>query len=355
MNNIRTQLQECVKTALAEKTPLRICAGNSKACYGNTVQTDHDIDIKPYNGIIHYEPTELCVTVRAGTRLSDLEAELSKHQQILPFEPPHLTPNATIGGTIATGLSGPRRPYSGAVRDAILGVTIIDGQGEIVRFGGQVMKNVAGYDVSRLMTGAQGTLGVLLDISLRLIPKPEHNITYQLQHSQQEALDYFTHTRRSGLPITASCHHQQQTYIRLSGTKKHLAELVKTYDIQTMEENDNFWCSIRDQKHIFFQRNEKPLWRILCSPAAPLTQQVDVRTMLEWNGAVRWMASNMPANIIQNIAQKADGEAVLFRGRVAGISTFKKPDPALFQLYQRLKRQLDPKGIFNPNRLYEGL
>ncbi len=355
MNNERTQLQQRVKTALAEKTPLRICAGNSKECYGNKIKTNHDIDIKPYSGIIHYEPTELCITVRAGTRLAELEAELSKHQQILPFEPPFFTQNATIGGTVATGLSGPRRPYSGAVRDAILGVTIIDGQGEIVRFGGQVMKNVAGYDVSRLMTGAQGTLGILLDISLRLIPKPEHNITYQLPHSQQEALEYFTNTRRSSLPITASCHHKLQTYIRLSGSEKQLDELVKTYDIQTMEDGDDFWRDVRDQQHDFFQRNDKPLWRISCAPAAPLTQQVDIRTMLEWNGAIRWITSNMPANIIQNIAQKAAGEAILFRGHVAGISTFKKPEPTLFKLHQRLKRQLDPKGIFNPNRLYEGL
>lgn len=355
MNHIRTQLQQCVKTALSEKTPLRIAAGNSKECYGNIVKAKHSIDIKPYHGIIHYEPTELCVTVRAGTRLSDLAEALSKHQQMLPFEPPMFTPHATIGGAVATGLSGPRRPYSGAVRDAILGVTIINGQGEIVSFGGQVMKNVAGYDVSRLMAGAQGTLGVLLDISLRLIPKPEYNITYQLPHSQQEALQYFTNIRRTSLPITASCHHKLKTYIRLSGSEKQLSSLIKTYDIQTMDNGNDFWRSIRNQEHSYFQHTSQPLWRISCAPAAPLTQQVDTRIMLEWNGAVRWITSNMPANIIQNIAQKANGEAVLFRGHVAGINTFKKPEPVLFALYQRLKRQLDPKGIFNPNRLYEGL
>jgi glycolate oxidase FAD binding subunit len=205
------------------------------------------------------------------------------------------------------------------------------------------------------MTGAQGTLGILLDISLRLMPKPEHNITYLLPHSQQEALEYFTNTRRSNLPITASCHHKLQTYIRLSGSEKHLATLIKSYDIQTIEDSDDFWRSIRDHKHDFFQKNDKPLWRISCAPAASLTQQVDTRLMLEWNGAVRWITSNMPANILQNIAYKANGEAVLFRGNVPGMTTFRKPEPVLFALYQRLKRQLDPKGIFNPDRIYEGL
>lgn len=355
MNNVRSQLHEQVKTALSEATPLKICGGDSKAFYGNPINAQQVLDIKPYAGIVSYEPTELCITVRAGTRLKDLEEELSKHQQMLPFEPPLFTDSATIGGAVAAGLSGPRRPYTGAVRDAILGTAVINGFGEIVNFGGQVMKNVAGYDVSRLMTGSQGTLGPILEVSLRLIPKPEKDITYQLPMTQQEALDYFTTLRQSRLPVTASCYIDNQVHIRLSGSEKQLINLIKNHDLQPLDNGDIFWQSIRNQSHPFFEKNNKPLWRLSTPPAAPAHQQPENHLMLEWGGAIRWITSNSPPNIIQDMAKKAEGGAILFRGDVAGACTFPKPEPALFKLQQHLKRQLDPKGIFNPNRLYEGL
>ncbi len=349
------QLQEQVNTALAENTPLFIHGGNSKDFYGNTVNAQHSLDVSKHVGIVDYAPSELCITVCAGTPIIDIEEALARKQQILPFEPPVFTESATIGGAIAAGLSGPRRPYSGSVRDAVLGIKIINGKGEIISFGGQVMKNVAGYDVSRLMTGSLGTLGVILEISLKVIPKPEFDSTIMQPLSHEEAIDYFTSLRTSGLPVSASCYVDDHVYIRLSGSKNHIARTLKKHGWKGQENGHEFWQSIRNQTHPFFQQVDKPLWRLSVSPSSPASKQLNTDNLIEWGGGIRWVASKTPANIVKSIANKKGGNAVLFRGDIPEVDTFPTPEPALFAIHKRLKRQLDPKGIFNPDRMYKGL
>ncbi|MEE9303473.1 MAG: glycolate oxidase subunit GlcE [Thiotrichaceae bacterium] len=348
-------LQEQVKTALAEKSALYIQGGNSKAFYGNTVNAKYSLNVSKHTGIVDYTPSELCLTVCAGTRITDLEAELASNQQMLPFEPPIFSETATIGGTIAAGLAGPRRPYSGSVRDAVLGMKIINGKGEIISFGGQVMKNVAGYDVTRLMTGSLGTLGVILEVSIKVIPKPLVDTTIVLPYSHEEAINYFTSLRTSGLPISASCYVDDQVYIRLSGSKNQLSNLLKKESWQVHDNGDAFWQSIRNQTHDFFQQQDKPLWRLSVSPSSPASAQLNTDNLIEWGGGLRWVASNTPANIVNSIAKKKGGSATLFRGNIPEVQTFPTPEPALFSIYKRLKHNLDPSRIFNPDRMYKGL
>ena len=219
-NDASRDLQAQVEQAYQNKTPLRIEGSNSKHWYGNSVAQDNTqtLSTATHQGITSYEPTELVITARAGTPLSVLEAELTANQQRLAFEPPHFGEGATLGGTIACNLSGPARPYTGSARDFVLGCKIINGKGEVLQFGGEVMKNVAGYDVSRLMTGALGTLGVLLEVSLKVLPCPEREIT--LVHDEFKVDDSLQHVHDWGLhpyPISATAFDDNSLHVRLSG------------------------------------------------------------------------------------------------------------------------------------------
>jgi len=347
-------LQQQVKQAIAAKSSLSIHAGNSKKFYGNKV-AGTPLDISNHTGVIDYDPTELCITVRAGTRLSELQELLAEQQQILPFEPPLYTPNATIGGAIAAGIAGPRRAYTGSIRDAILGVQVINGDGEIVNFGGQVMKNVAGYDLSRLMVRSQGTLGVILSVSIRLLPKPAHNLTISFDATQQQGLDFFQKLRTQQHPITATVWFDQKAYVRLSASTKTLENSRKQIQGKLDPDAEDFWQEIRDQRHHFFGRTDKPLWRLSLPPATEQIARIDDNILIEWGGAQRWVNSNMPANIIHSIAQTKDGFATLFRGELPETPRFSTLADPLMQLHQHLKQKMDPHGIFNPGRIYEKL
>ncbi len=186
-NDISEALEARVEAAIADRTPLAIIGGGSKQFMGRSIQAE-DFDVGAHQGIVSHEPSELVVTVRAGTPLEILETALAERGQMLPFEPPRFGERATIGGTIACGISGPRRPYAGAARDFVLGVKLLNGRGEILRFGGQVMKNVAGYDISRLMTGAMGTLGALLEVSLKVLPTPAATQTVSFETAPAAAI-----------------------------------------------------------------------------------------------------------------------------------------------------------------------
>ena len=357
-NDISLELQQSVKDAISNHSPIYIHGGNSKLFYGNTVDAN-PLDVSKHTGIIDYDPTELCITVRAGTLLSDVEKVLEAENQILPFEPPQYTPNTTIGGALATGISGPRRAYTGSARDAILGVKIINGEGEIVSFGGQVMKNVAGYDLSRMMVRSQGTLGVILEASIRLLPKPKNEITVSLEGSQSFALDYFQTSRTQQLPITASAWFNDQAFLRLSGSDKSLTQqlkkLSKDMKAKPIEHPSNFWADIRDHKHHFFGRTDKPLWRLSLPPAAEEIVQINDNQLIEWGGAQRWVNTNTPANIIHSSANSRNGYATLFQGNIPETSCFPKLDENLMKLHKQLKNNMDPHGIFNPGRMYSGL
>lgn len=357
-NDISSALQNSVKDAIKNKSAIYIHSGNSKLFYGNSVDATA-LDVSKHSGIIDYDPTELCITVRAGTLLSDIERVLANENQILPFEPPQYTPNATIGGAIAAGISGPRRAYSGSVRDAILGVTIINGEGEIVSFGGQVMKNVAGYDLSRMMVRSQGTLGVILEVSIRLLPKPKNEITVCLEGSQSFALDFFQKSRVLQMPITASAWFNEQAFLRLSGSERLLAnqlkKLIKENNASPVNNPENFWTDIRDHKHHFFGRTDKPLWRLSLPPASEELVQINDNQLIEWGGAQRWVNSNSPANLIHSSANSRKGYATLFQGNIPETPCFPKLDENLMTLHKQLKNNMDPHGIFNPGRMYSGL
>jgi len=301
----------------------------------------------------------LCITVRAGTLLTDIENVLDAENQILPFEPPQYTPNATIGGAISTGISGPRRAYTGSVRDAILGVKIINGNGEIVSFGGQVMKNVAGYDLSRMMVRSQGTLGVILEISIRLLPKAKHESTVSFESSQSSALDYLQSLRTQHLPVTASAWFDDQAFLRLSGSEDlllhQIKKLKKEMKAEPINESQQFWNDIRDHKHHFFGRTDKPLWRLSLPPASDEITQINDNQFIEWGGAQRWVSTNTPANIIHSTANSRNGYATLFQGNIPETSYFPKLDKNLMKIHQQIKNNMDPLGIFNPGRMYLGL
>ena len=359
-NDISQSLQDQVKKAISQKEALFIHGGKTKHFYGNTVEAT-PLDISPHTGIVEYEPTELCITVRAGTRLTEIEALLEENNQVLPFEPPHYfnvnqpNDNATIGGAVAAGISGPRRAYTGSVRDAILGVQMINGEGEIVTFGGQVMKNVAGYDLSRLMVRSQGTLGVILNVSLRVLPKPSHELTLKLALSQEDALKKCQSLRLEQLPVTATAWFDNALYIRLSASESILESSKQKLNSEEFAESSQLWGSIRDHHHPFFDNRSKPLWRFSLPPAADIISRFDNDQLIEWGGAQRWVHSNAPANIIHSIAEAQKGYATLFQSTVPNITRFTVLDPALLQLHKSLKMKMDPHGIFNPNRIYQGL
>ena len=358
--DISANLQAQVKQAVATKQALYIHGGMSKHFYGNPVDGE-SLDVSKHAGVISYEPTELCITVRAGTLLSEVEKLLAEHQQILPFEPPHYFDinkdenTTTIGGAIAAGIAGPRRAYTGSVRDAILGVQIINGDGEIVNFGGQVMKNVAGYDLSRLMVRSQGTLGVILSVSIRLLPKPSHDLSLRVETSQAEALEYCQYLRLQQLPVTATVWRDEHLSIRLSASDATLKSCQQKIKGDVLTDDHAFWEDIRDHRHHFFGRNDKPLWRFSLPPASKVISRFDNEQLIEWGGAQRWVHSNAPANIIHSVAQSRKGFAAPFRSSVPDATCFPLLEPALLQLHKNLKRKMDPHNIFNPNRIYQGL
>lgn len=353
--DISTDLQGIVKQAIDDKTALNIYGGRSKAFYGNLTNLKRDLDVSGHTGIISYEPSELFVRARAGTTLVELEKALTDQNQILPFDPPIHNERSTIGGIVATGLSGPRRPYASSVRDAVLGVRVISGQGEILEFGGQVMKNVAGYDVSRLMTGSLGTLGVILDVSLKVIPKPEQDITLALESTVEESLEHFQELHTSHLPVSATCYYDGLSYIRLSGSAAQIEQYQSPEQGFVLPHADEFWDSVRNHTHPFFSDPKTPLWRFLAPLSAPLTSRQGGEQLIEWSGGQRWIKTNTPTNVLIGMAKKHNGHISLYRGAIAGVSSFVQPEPALMALYKSVKRQLDPHRIFNPDRMYEGL
>ena len=358
-NDISLALQNSVKDAISNNSSLYVHGGNSKLFFGNTVVNATPLDVSKHTGVISYDPTELCITVRAGTLLSDIEEILNTENQILPFEPPQYSTKSTIGGALATGISGPRRSYTGSVRDAILGVKIINGEGEIVSFGGQVMKNVAGYDLSRMMVRSQGTLGIILEVSIRLLPKPKNEITISIEGPQSFALDYFQSIRAQHLPVTASAWFDNQAFIRLSGSQKsidyHQKKLTNEMKAKTIENSTQFWSDIRDHKHQFFRLTDKPLWRFSLPPSSEEIKQINDNQFIEWGGAQRWVKTNTPANIVNNSAKSRKGYATIFQGNNPEIPCFPKLDENLMKLHKQLKRNMDPHGIFNPGRIYSSL
>ncbi|MEZ5559542.1 MAG: glycolate oxidase subunit GlcE [Pseudomonadales bacterium] len=348
------RLQDAVRAAIAGGTGLRIAGSGSKAQLtemGAASAADRRsllLSTAEHSGVLSHRPEELVLTARSGTPLKLLEQTLAHNGQRLPFEPPRFHGGGTLGGAVAAGLSGPGRPWLGAVRDCVLGVELINGLGERLRFGGQVMKNVAGYDLSRLQAGAFGTLGVLLAVSIKLLPAPAVERTLVLELDPAEALAACRRFARSAFPITATCHYQGELRVRLSG-----AEAAVRWAAQEIggrvEEAPRFWQSLRDHRHPFFAEASS-LWRCSLPPAAqvlPVATQSGEDCLTEWGGALRWWCTRRNPGEVRELVAARGGHALPFDGgfaarQRAGVS------PVAARLQSRLREAFDPHGLFNP-------
>jgi len=340
------QLLDRVRAALAGGTPLRIQGGGSKAFLGRPVQ-GVALDSGEHRGIVRYDPTELVVTVRAGTPLAELEAALEAEGQMLACEPPHFGAHATVGGMIAAGLSGPRRPWSGAVRDFVLGSRVITGLGTQLRFGGEVMKNVAGYDLSRLMAGSFGCLGLITEVSLKVLPRPRACRSLRLEMSLEQALRRLARWGRQPMPISAASHDGRTLQLRLEGGESSVSAAAATLGGEPLDAA--YWHDLREQRLPFFA-DPRPLWRLSLPPNAPALT-LPGEQLVDWGGAQRWLKTDADADTVRAIAAAAGGHAACWTpGHVD--SPFQPLDPLLLRYHRQLKAQLDPKGIFNPGRMY---
>lgn len=345
------RLAEAISTAAADKAPLRLRGGGTKDFYGARLD-GKVLDTRGYHGVVNYEPSELVVTVRAGTPLVQLEKTLAERGQMLAFEPPHYGQGATVGGCVAAGLSGPRRASAGSARDFILGVRLLDGRAQDLHFGGEVMKNVAGYDLSRLVTGSLGTLGLLLEVSFKVLPVPKSEATLRFEMDERGAVEKMNEWAGKPLPISATCFHDGALTIRLSGAEAGVRAAREKLGGESVDDGSAFWTSVREQTAEAF-RGPEPLWRLSLRPSTP-PLGLSGRQIIEWNGALRWIASPAPAQQIRDAAAKAGGHATLFRSHDKAASVFHPMPKAMFDLHLRLKKTFDPAGIFNPGRMYEG-
>ena len=358
-----------VQSARAAGAQLCIRGGGSKSFYGETPQGDV-LDTRVLEGTSSYEPTELVVTTRCGTSLAELEALLATKRQCLPFEPPHFgdpasrarNRGATVGGMVAAGLSGPSRAAVGSVRDHVLGATLLNGKGEVLSFGGQVMKNVAGYDVSRLLAGSLGTLGVILEVSLKVMPIAPATVTLRLAMDQAEALAKLNEWGGRPIPLNASAWWDGNLILRLRGALAAVqaARVRLGGDLVEPEFAGPFWEGLRDHTDEFFTAAHAAvakgasLWRLSVPQTAP-PLALPGELMIEWGGAQRWLCSALPAAGVRDAAAKVGGHATLFAARDKSPGAFAPLRSPLDRIHRELKKSFDPSGIFNPGRLYPGL
>ncbi|WP_432381810.1 glycolate oxidase subunit GlcE [Duganella sp. P38] len=340
-----------IRAASAAGTPLRLRGGGTKDWYGQALHGEV-LDTRAYSGVISYEPTELVVTARCGTPLAEIEALLAQHHQMLAFEPPRFE-GATIGGVVASALSGPRRASAGAVRDFVLGAVLMDGRGEVLRFGGQVMKNVAGYDVSRLLAGSLGTLGLILEVSLKVLPAPLREASLRFEMSEIDALTRLNEWAGQPLPISASSWHRGVLSLRLSGAQAAVQAAQRRLGGEALADTDAgaFWAALRDQMHGHFGGGA--VWRMsLPSHASAIILHGE--QLIEWGGAQRWLKVDDAADAhgIRRTVAASGGHATLFRGGDKRVGVFHPLAPAVAQIHQRLRQSFDPAGIFNPGRMY---
>ena len=350
MGPLREAFAARIREAARDRRPLRFRGGGTKDFYGGASSGDI-LDTRACAGIVAYEPSELVVTALCGTPLAELESALGANGQMLAFEPPHFGARATLGGCVASGLSGPRRASAGALRDFVLGVRIIDGQGRFLSFGGRVMKNVAGYDVARLLAGSLGTLGVIVEASLKTVPMPAGECTLRLEMPEERAIEAMNRWAGQPLPISATAWQSGVLAVRLSGAASALREAAARLGGERSEgaAMQAFWQGIREQTDGFFSGAD-PLWRLSVPSMAPPLALPGAQ-LIEWSGGLRWLKTSAAAAEVREAAQKAGGHATIFRGtdRTAGV--FSALSPPLAKLQRELKAVFDPAGILNPGRL----
>ena len=342
------QLIDQVKTAASGRTPLRRAGGDSKHFMGRQ-PTGEMLSTSRHSGIVEYEPTELVISARAGTTITELNAALSENGQRLGCEPPEIG-GATIGGTLACNQSGPARPWLGSIRDHVLGVRLINGHGEHLRFGGRVMKNVAGYDVSRLQAGAMGTLGLITEITLRVFPVPEHQATVIMDMDAQKAIHLMNVESGKGGPVTGACWVDGRLHLRFSGCKSAVGSRASALAGEMPDDGAAFWLALREQQLDFFQQSG-PLWRF-SSKSASAHCGSEQPWLIDWGGSQRWQSGNGDLATRESVAEKLGGQAMLYRGGDRHGEIFHSRTKLQKQLHLKVKQAFDPHGLFNPGRLY---
>ena len=345
-----SQFADTIRRANEEGRVLRLRGGGTKDFYGVSLEGEV-LDTTGYAGIVDYDPSELVLTVKAGTSLDEVDRTLTERGQMLAFDPPHFGPTSTIGGVVAAGLSGPRRVAAGSARDFVLGVRVIDAAGRDLSFGGQVMKNVAGYDLSRFVAGSFGTLALMTEISLKILPRPPAETTLSFEMDEATAIDTVNRWAAQPLPISSSCHVGGRLWLRLSGAVAAVTAARARLGGQEETGADALWTALRDQRHEFFA-SDAPLWRLsIKSTTAPLGL---APSLIEWHGGLRWIAADLPAERMHETAQRAGGHATLYRGgqRANGIQRLA---PGVLALHKRIKEALDPNGVFGRRRLHPEL
>ena len=342
-------LQDQVRAAAAAQRPLCIIGGNSKQHLGREQQGD-PIEMGSWSGVVDYQPSELVITVRAGTTISGLQQVLAQENQVLASEPPEFGGRATVGGTLACNLSGPSRPWYGSIRDHVLGVRIINGKAEHLRFGGQVMKNVAGYDVSRLQAGAMGTLGILTEVTLKVVPRPEATATIRRTIGASDALRAMNRICRTPSPVSGVCWYDGGMYIRLAGPSAVIAAAADRIDGDILPADDDFWARLREMELPFFT-DARDLWCIsLRSTHGHFMPEEN--WLMDWRGGRRWLAAARDRDMLADHTVEAGCELWQVRGAKKGADVFPARSDVYRNMLLQLKQALDPAGVFNPGRLY---
>jgi glycolate oxidase FAD binding subunit len=358
---VLSRLINQVQMAANDRVPLDIRGGGTKAFYGGE-PVGEPLDLRALTGISSYEPSELVVTVRAGTPLSTLEAALAEQGQCLPFEPPRFAAGGTVGGMVASGLAGPARASVGGLRDYVLGATMINGRAELLTFGGQVMKNVAGYDVSRVLAGSMGIFGAICEVSLKVLPVAPATVTLRLEMDAPTAIRRLNEWGGQPLPLNASAWWDGMLVLRLSGAVAAVkaAQALIGGELIAPETAQPFWQGLRDHSDEFFAGASRAvdggasLWRLSVPATAPALK-LSGEQLLEWGGAQRWICTSAPAQTLREAAASVGGHAVLFRSRDKSAGTWAPLKPPLDRIHRELKAAFDPQSIFNPGRLVSGL
>lgn len=351
MSDLKQQLLEQVRDALSDKASITVRSGGTKEWLGRNVPTDRTIEVGGHSGIVSYQPVELVMTARAGTSISEIEAALDENNQMLACEPPRFNGLATLGGSLAANVSGPGRPWYGSIRDHVLGVNLINGEGDYLRFGGQVMKNVAGYDLSRLQAGAMGGLGLMTEISLKVLPKPATTRTLKFAMSQSDAITRMNEMAGQPKPITAAFWHNNELFVRLAGAASAVNATAISWGGEELEPDHAtaVWSHLQDQQNDLF--NAQKVWRFSVRSNAKAFE-LDGDSLINWGGTERWYTSDRSLEEMVSIAQAAGGQVSLYRGGDRSAEVMHPQAKPLQALQQRIKHSIDPNGLLNPGRVY---
>jgi glycolate oxidase FAD binding subunit len=388
---------DAVRWAAAEGEALEVLAGRTRRTLGRPVDAIHVLDVSALNGVVSYEPEELILTVLPATPLADIEALLASRKQCLAFEPPYLVAGvSTLGGTIATAFSGPRRPKVGSVRDHVLGITAVSGRGELFTGGGKVVKNVTGYDIPKLLTASYGTLAVFTEITVKVLPAPDDTRTLLVSGlTPAEAVLAMTTVLQSTADASGACHlppgivapgkslNEATTAIRLEGVTPSVEfrlarlrdQLSAKGSIAVLDRDASiaFWKAVRDVAP-FAADTSHMLWRISVPPAqgAEILARIErslpgAKSFLDWGGGLIWLQIDAGAEsaAAAAVAQKVraalsdySGHATLVRASAdvrRAVDVFHPQPQALAALSNRVKSQFDPKQVLNPGRMYAGI